>query len=406
MTPHRLFLRARARVLELLPLIAMLGLLSCQTSKRNEAQPSSNENIAAASPEQRAAAPASKTSYGKPGEPVKLVIGYQPYYTQAWSAAVMREKKFYEKYLPKGSTVEFQIGLQGTIIVNNMLAGKQSVGYMGDMPSIVATTKQDTADLRIVATLGLGQDQCNIFLTRNDAPAFADAMAAVKWLDKKQVASPKGSCTDRFAQTTFKKQGVEPSAYLNQNIEVITSSFRADKIDAAVIWEPVASRLVVDGLAKRVASGINLNETDGGYLVFRADLLAQRPDIASAWLEAELDAQLFLGDEANAAEVARLVKAQTSGFSEKALWYALYGRYPDQGDRKERLTLPFTITPESKAHLESATAFLHTVKAINAPKLRPEAVVLELSQAVLEKRGLTAPIGSVETLPKERAPQG
>ena len=71
--------------------------------------------------------------YGKPGEPVKLVIGYQPFYTESWSGVVMRGKKFYEKYLPKGSTVEFSVGLQGAVIVNAMLAGKQHIGYVGDM---------------------------------------------------------------------------------------------------------------------------------------------------------------------------------------------------------------------------------------------------------------------------------
>ncbi len=29
---------------------------------------------------------------GKPGGPVKLVVGYQPYYTQAWSGVVMRPR--------------------------------------------------------------------------------------------------------------------------------------------------------------------------------------------------------------------------------------------------------------------------------------------------------------------------
>src|SRR5207237_10509944 len=89
---------------------------------------------------------AADIDYGKPGTPVKLVVGYQPYYTQAWSGVVMRGKKFYEKYLPKGSEVEFQVGLQGAIIVNNMLAGKQNIGYYGDMPGIVSTTKTEVAD--------------------------------------------------------------------------------------------------------------------------------------------------------------------------------------------------------------------------------------------------------------------
>src|SRR5713101_5587439 len=265
-----------------------------------------------------APAMAADIDYGKPGAPVKLVVGYQPYYTQSWSGVVMRGKKFYEKYLPKGSTVEFQIGLQGAIIVNNLLAGKQNIGYMGDMPSIVSTTKQDVADIRLVANLGLAYDQCNIFLARNDAPKFSDATQAQKWLDGKTVAVPKGSCTDRYAQATFKKMGVNPKEYLNQNIEVITSNFRAGKLDAAVIWEPTASRLVQEGLARRIASGASVQENDGGFLAMRADLV-------KTGLQAELDAQLFIADAKNATEVIKMAKEQTTGFGERVLWYSLYG---------------------------------------------------------------------------------
>ena len=359
-----------------------------------------------ASSVQSSPARAGELEYGKPGEPVQLVIGYQPYYTQSWSGIVMRGKKFYEKYLPKGSTVTFEVGLQGAIIVNNMLAGKQHVGYLGDMPAIVSTTKAETADLRIVAAIGLGQDQCNVFLTRTDAPQFAEPKQAVKWLNGKQVAVPKGSCTDRFAQATFKKQGVQPGEYLNQNIEVITSNFRAGKIDAAVIWEPTASRLVQEGLARRVASGASFNETDGGFLVFRADLLKARPDVAKAWLNAELDAQLYLADEKNAAEVIKLAKEQTSGFSERSLWYALYGRYEKTaGGTSTRLRLPYAITPEVRSHIDNATSFLHSIKSINVAKLRPEAVQPELAAQVLKERKLASPVGDVATLPDAQAPK-
>jgi NitT/TauT family transport system substrate-binding protein len=349
---------------------------------------------------------AADIDYGKPGTPVKLVIGYQPYYTESWSGLVMRGKKFYEKYLPKGSEVEFQIGLQGAIIVNNMLAGKQHVGYMGDMPAIVSTTKTETADIRLVATVGLGFDQCNIFLARNDAPKFADATAAIKWLDGKIVAVPKGSCTDRFAQATFKKENVNPKEYLNQNIEVITSNFRAGKIDAAVIWEPTASRLVQEGLARRVASGASVSENDGGFLAMRADLIAQRPDVVKAWLEAELDAQLFLADENNAAEVIRMAKEQTTGFPDRALWYSLYGSYPaSEGGIKTRVVLPYTFTPDARALIDKASAFLYSIKSINTEKLRPEAVMPEFTEQVLKGRGLKAPIGDVLALPDASAPK-
>src|SRR3569832_1477473 len=71
---------------------------------------------------------AGEINYGKVGDPIHLVVGYQPYYTESWSGVVMQPMKFYEKYLPKGSTVEFSIGLQGAVIVNAMLAGKQDIG--------------------------------------------------------------------------------------------------------------------------------------------------------------------------------------------------------------------------------------------------------------------------------------
>jgi hypothetical protein len=44
---------------------------------------------------------AADIDFGKVGEPVKLVVGYQPYYTESWSGVIMRSKKFYEKYLPR-----------------------------------------------------------------------------------------------------------------------------------------------------------------------------------------------------------------------------------------------------------------------------------------------------------------
>ncbi len=344
--------------------------------------------------------------YGKPGEPVKLVVGYQPYYTQSWSGLVMRGKKFYEKYLPKGSEVEFQIGLQGAIIVNNMLAGKQHIGYMGDMPAIVSTTKTEVADIRLVANLGLGFDQCNIFLARTDAPKFPDANAALKWLDGKSVAVPKGSCTDRYAQATFKKLGVTPKEYLNQNIEVITSNFRAGKIDAAVIWEPTASRLVQEGLARRIASGASVKENDGGFLAMRNDLIQARPDVVRAWMKAELDAQLFIADPKNATEIIKMAKEQTTGFPERVLWYSLYGSYdPASGGHPVRNYLHFAFTPETRELIDRAATFLHSVKSINVEKIRPEAIDSKWADEALKERGLTAPIGEVKGLPDAQAPK-
>ena len=80
-------------------------------------------------------------------DPVKLVVGYQPYDTISYSAVVIRALGLWKKHLPPGSEVEFQNALQGSIIVNQMLANKQQIGYLGDMPAVVATTKRNVAPI-------------------------------------------------------------------------------------------------------------------------------------------------------------------------------------------------------------------------------------------------------------------
>jgi NitT/TauT family transport system substrate-binding protein len=351
--------------------------------------------LLAASP----AGAAAEKEYGKQGDPIQLVIGYQPYYTEAWSGVIMRDKKFYEKYLPKGSTVDFQVGLQGAIIVNGMLAGKVDIGYVGDMPGIVSTSHADVRDIRIVSVLGLGYDQCNAFLVRTDAPEFKSPEEAIKWLNGKTVAVPKGSCTDRFAQAVFKRFGIAPSEYLNQSIEVITSGFRANKLDAAVMWEPTTSRLVLEKLARKVATGASVNERDGGFMVMPHALIAQRPDVVKAWLQAELDAETYFADPKNAMDIAGMAASQTTGFPQKALWESAFGTTPkESGGTDVRITLAYGFTPDANELLQKASKFLVEIKSINA-EIRPDAVMPQFTAEILKARGLTAPVGEVKALP-------
>ena len=344
---------------------------------------------------------ADNIDYGKIGTPVHLVVGYQPYYSQAWSGLVINGLGLWKKYLPPGSTVEFQAGLQGAIIVNAMLAGKESIGYLGDTPAIVGASKTNVAELQIVANIGLSQDQCNVLFVNNDAPKFTTPKDAVAWLQGKTVATPKGSCSDRFARALFEKTDVTPGSYLNQSLEVITSGFRANKIDAAVIWEPIGSELVQEGLARRVATGNDFDETDGAFIDMRADLIQQRPDIAKAWLEAELDAEQYLADPKNAVTVAKLAQQQTMGISEKALWQALYGTYTaDEGGSPIRKTFPFGFTPTSLALVKADTAFLYSIKTISVQQLPAEAVYPDLAAQILKERGLTSPVGKIAAQPE------
>jgi NitT/TauT family transport system substrate-binding protein len=200
----------------------------------------------------------------------------------------------------------------------------------------------------------------------------------------------------------FKQAGIQPKTYLNQNIEVITTNFRAGKLDAAVIWEPTASKLVTEGIARRAASGEDFDALDGGMLIMLNDLIQQRPDIVRAWLEAELDAQLFLADLNNAAEVSKLAEQQTEQMDRKVLWASLYGENPkNEGGGEIKVQLDYVVSERVQKLIAEATEFLNSLpaKPAAAPKVRDGAIDDRIAREVLEKRGLKSPVSVVKAQP-------
>jgi NitT/TauT family transport system substrate-binding protein len=343
-----------------------------------------------------------RVEFGKPGDPIHLVVGYQPYYTGAWSGVVNQGKQFWKKYLPAGSTVEFQAAGQGSVIVKTMTEEKQHLGYVGDTPAIDATFRylkpRGGVDIRIVAVLGTSQQMCNNLLIRNDAPSFKNGREAVLWLNNKIISTAYNSCSHRFARFAFKESGINPKEYLNQNLELLATNFSQGKIDAAVLWEPNASKLVKTGLAKRAATGKDFNALDGGFLIMLNDLIEQRPDVHKAWLQAELDAQLFMADPVHAEEVIELVKQQTEGFDKEVLWEALYGSNSSDQTDDVRLQFDFTVTDRVQKLLDDATVFLNSMprKIAAEPKLRAGGVMDEVARQILKERGLASPVGVIK----------
>jgi NitT/TauT family transport system substrate-binding protein len=128
--------------------------------------------------------------------------------------------------------------------------------------------------------------------------------------------------------------------------------------------------------------------------------------VVKAWLQAELDAQLFIADPKNASEVIKMAKEQTTGFSEKVLWNSLYGRYPDNaGGGDMRNMMHYSFTPEARELINRAAAFLYSIKSISTEKIRPEAIESKWTEEILKERGLKAPIAEVKALPASQAPK-
>jgi len=343
-------------------------------------------------------------------DPVRLVVGYQPYDTISYSAVVIRGLELWKKYLPPGSTVEFESALQGAIIVNAMLADKQQIGYLGDMPAVVSTTKAKQAKIKLVASTGLSAGQrCNVIMVRSDAPAFKSAEEAVTWLDGKVLATPRGSCADRFLRQVIEMKGIKPKEVLNQSIEVIATNFRARRIDAAALWEPTVSRIgdfVGEGIAREVITGHPFEMPDGGFIAMREDFTTGQAEIAKAWIRAELEAQLFLLDPKNWEKVADLVRSQTEGITTRMAWFSLFGVVPpERGGSPLRDEKPFTFDARVRKHLETIYAFLSKAQVIDVDRAPEGAIDDSLAVAVAKEAGQAVPVGVITPLDISQAPK-
>ena len=102
-----------------------------------------------------------------------------------------------------------------------------------------------------------------------------------------------------------------------------------------------------------------------------------------------------------------MAKEQTTGFSERVLWYSLYGTYDQTPRAAARCATSCTTRsrPRRASLISRAAAFLHSIKSINVEKMRPEAIEAKWTEEILKERGLKAPIGQVKALPDSQAPK-
>jgi NitT/TauT family transport system substrate-binding protein len=144
-------------------------------------------------------AAATEPKFGKPGDPIDLTIGYQPYFTESWSSLVLRGLKLDQKYLPRGSHVNYQVGISGGgVLLEDLQAGRVQMAYLGLMPTVTGASQTERADLRIVAVAGESGDQCDQILVPLSVPVFDRADLAIAWLDGKRLSVTRDTCADLF----------------------------------------------------------------------------------------------------------------------------------------------------------------------------------------------------------------
>lgn len=281
-----------------------------------------------------------------------------------------------------------------------MLADRMQIGTMGDMPSLVATTKGSIGDIRLVSVPMYSKGQnCTKILVRRDAPEFKNPAEAMAWINGKPFAVHRGTCANASIQAIIDKGVFKPSELQYTPIEVIASNFEAKKLDAAIMWEPHARRQVEAGHARYVATGAAYDVPDADFTVMRQDFIQKNPEAAAGWMKAEIEAVHFMIN--NPRETAQIIAKELTGYDEKTAWAALYEENPRRiGGDPVNYVGKMSFDEDVLSLMKRGYEFLYKIKAIDKSEMPPNAINEEPLKRALREMNVKAPLGEIKGQPR------
>jgi len=335
------------------------------------------------------------------GKPADVAVGYFPSWIGGWSGAVIKHRELWKKHLPAGSKVDWDVQVVGPPIVTNMLANKSQIGYMADMPAIVATTKRQMADIRITeVTMYSDTGICSILMVGSDAPHFDNYQRALEWLNGKTIGlAGKGSCQDRFISIIMKNTGLTANLqFLDPTI--IKTSLQSRKIDAAVIFQPHVAQILESGIGRVALIGSLWGSKDISFVLMRKDFIDTYPEVAKGWIKADIEALKFMLDYPY--ETVKIMRQELPGFSTKTLWQALYGLSYDKkttGFEETIISFPITFNDEVINAIHENFKWLKEKGAISVNELLPGSIYADLVDAATRELKVKTPLGHIKGLP-------
>src|SRR5207244_4620613 len=101
-----------------------------------------------------------------------------------WGISIIYQAKLWKKYLPNVDVERFET-MSGMPLVNNLLAGKLDIGYLGDMPAIVLASKAQLLPTRFISVTDADEGGASVVYVRKGSP-----LKSVKELAGKKVSVP------------------------------------------------------------------------------------------------------------------------------------------------------------------------------------------------------------------------
>jgi sulfonate transport system substrate-binding protein len=207
-------------------------------------------------------------------------IGWQP--TTTVEAQIAHTLAKTDILARNGLKAEMTMFTFGPAVNEALVSGAIDVGFIGDMPSVslaaangptTVIARQSTFRGSIVAS------------TKSDIKAVSD-------LKGKSLYGPTGSSIYLGALAMLESAKLKPGAdvqVVNMGFAELADALKTGKIEALFVWDPWVENFVNQGLARVVASSVELTMV----VAMRDDYRAKNPDVVEKFLKAHKEATLF-----------------------------------------------------------------------------------------------------------------
>jgi NitT/TauT family transport system substrate-binding protein len=290
-----------------------------------------------------------------------IVIGYQSKTINTVTAGtLLRELGYFEdkvKEIDPDLKVEWQDYDTGAPITTQMLAGKIDIGSMGDYPLLINGSRAGTGDdgTSMLSITGYNADGAlNGVVVDKDSDV--DRLSDLKGAS---ISTSVGSAGHGTLVQALEKIGIDPAKDVsieNQDPPVGASSLEGGSVDAVAQFVAWPGLLAYRDDARLVYDGGELQLPTLHGTVIRNEFLKDQPEIAQAFVEAQIEATDYLHE--HPVEAAEKV-ADVTGLPPEVVY--LYN------GRNGVSTFDPTIKTEQVDALKHDVPFLESIGVIEDP---------------------------------------
>lgn len=263
----------------------------------------------------------------------KVRIAHFPNVTHA-QALINRQTDTLQAKLGDDIAIEYYVFNAGPAEIEAFFAGQLDIGYIGPVPAINGNIKSG-GDIVIIAgatnagAMMVTGSNSNITSIKD----LANKRIAIPQIGNTQHLSLMKMLSDNGLSDTTKGGTVEVLPVANPDVKNLLSS---GQIDAAYVPEPWGSRLVVEMNAKIVLDEKEVfrnGEYSTAVVIARKDFVDKHPDIVEKFLEAHIEATLFIQNDVENAktminkEIATLTGQQLDERVIDSVYERLYASY-------------------------------------------------------------------------------